>query len=161
MFALQPLTRDEMKARWARVQRPRPKPTPPPRPLNLSQVLDLGNTVFFTFRGRAYGIPPLAWRQGEAILDAWLEAREMGDLDHREKTGPYFRIIARLQKLLWKNCRPVGRIRRFLKWIGLHPNPFRKATEGELAELAVFMLGRRMRWSGPAPSPPAAPSPGI
>jgi hypothetical protein len=129
---------------------------PPPRPLNLAHVLDLGNTVFFYFQGRAYGIPPLPWQQGEAILDAWLEARELGQIDSREKAGPYFRVIARLQKLLWKNCRPVGRFRRLLKRLGLHPNPFRRATEGELAELAVFILGLRMRSSGPEPRTAAA-----
>jgi hypothetical protein len=33
----------------------------------------------------------------------------------------------------------------------VHRNPFRIATEGELAELVVFMLGRRMTSFDPAP----------
>lgn len=153
MLAMKPATVAEMKARWARVKRPEPKPTASERPLNLRQVLDTGDLVFFTFRGRAYGIPPLAWRQGERILDVWLQLREVGALDERSKLKPYYYAYRRLQKLLWKNCRPTGPVRRLLHFLGLHPNPFRKATEGELAELAVFMLGRRMRLNAPQAAP--------
>jgi hypothetical protein len=145
MLAIKPLTVEEIKARWARVARkPAPKPAEPaPRPLNMNHILDLGNVVYFTFRGRAYGIPPLAWRDGEALLDAWLEARSFGDIDNRDKMRGYFRAIRRIQRLVWKGCRPTGPFRRLLRLLHLHANPFRRATEGELAELAVFMLGRR------------------
>ena len=146
MLALRPATRAEMRARWARLRPADSEPgEPPPRPLNMEHILDLGNTVFFTFRGRAYGIPPLAWKDGERLLDAWLELREMGNVDERAKVLPYFRAINRLQRLLWKACRPTGPLRRLLRLLRLHPNPFREATEGELAELAVFLLGRRMK----------------
>jgi len=150
MLAIKPLTRDEMKARWARVKPP-PRPAEPtPRPLNLRHVLDLGNVIYFTFRGRAFGIPPLAWRRGEELLDAWMEARELGQLDTRDKIRPYYRSVRRLQNLLWKSCKPTGPVRRLLRFLHLHPNPFRVATEGEIAELAVFLLGRRTRPDGPA-----------
>jgi len=155
MLAIKPLTVEEIKGRWARVRRPAARPAEPaPRPLNLTNVLDLGNLVFFTFRGRAYGIPPLAWAQGEELLDAWMRARELGAIDSREKVAPYFRAIERLQALLWKATRPTGPVRRLLRFFHLHPNPFRRATEGEIAELAVFLLGRRMRLSEPAPRIP-------
>jgi hypothetical protein len=152
MLALKPLTVDEMRERWARVRKPAPQPAEPaPRPLNMNHILDLGNVVFFTFRGRAYGIPPLAWRDGEELLDAWLEARELGEIDDRAKVRAYFEAIRRLQVLLWRACRPVGPFRRLLRLLHLHANPFRRATEGEIAELALFMLGRRMTAHNRAP----------
>lgn len=145
MLALKPMTREEMRERWARIRPPdTERAKPPPRPLNLRHILDLGNVVYFTFRGRSYGVPPLPWRTGEELLDAWLQLREMGQLDERSKVQPYYKAMRRLQDLLWKSCRPVGKLRRLLDWLHLHRNPFRKATEGEIAELAVFLLGRRM-----------------
>lgn len=136
--------RAEMVRNWQRVAPP-PDPVsgPSPRALNLDTVLDLGNIVFFTFRGRAYGIPPLAWRDGERLLDCWLEAQEIGMQLERNTLRQYYRCIANLQRLLWKNTRPTGPFRRLLRFLHLHRNPFRDATEGELAELAVFLLGRR------------------
>jgi len=145
--------REEMVQNWQDSAPPvAPVSGPPPRALNLNHVMDLGNTVFFIFRGRAFGIPPLAWREGEKILDVWLEAQSFGGALERENLRAYYGCIKRLQKLTWKNCRPSGPIRRFLRLLHLHPNPFRRATEGELAELAVFMLGRRMRGTDPAPT---------
>jgi len=140
--------RKEMSENWAKVQRRDAPPVGPasqalPRALNLDTVLDLGNMVFFMFRGRAYGIPPLAWREGERILDAWLEAKAHGTLDLGNLDG-YFRVIERLQRLLWRNLRPTGPVRRLLYFLRLHRNPFLDATEGEITTLALFMLGRRM-----------------
>ena len=152
--------REDMVRNWERVAPPPVEPSgPPPRALNLDHVMDLGNTIFFTFRGRAYGIPPLAWREGERILDAWLEAQTFGNQIERETLGPYYGVIRRLQRLVWKNTRPVGPLRRLLRKLHLHPNPFRRATEGEIAELAVFMLGRRMT-SGSRLPIPRDPEPG-
>lgn len=141
-------SREKMAESWARDQQRAappsgPAPQPLPRALNLETVLDIGNLIYFTFRGRAYGIPPLAWREGEKILDAWLEARAYGDLE-REGLEGYFQVIDRLQKLLWANCIPTGPVRRLLHFLHLHANPFRRATEGEVVALALFMLGRRM-----------------
>jgi len=138
--------RAEMVRNWQRdAPPPRPANTgPPPRALNLQNVLDLGNLTFFTFRGRAYGIPPLAWRQAELLLDCWLEIQRCGAMVNRENFQPYFRCMQKLQDLIWANCQPDRRWDRLLRWIGFYRNPFRKATEGELAQLAVFFLGRRM-----------------
>lgn len=154
------VAREEMIRNWSKVAPPPVVPTgPPPRALNLEAVLDLGNTIFFTFRGRAYGIPPLAWREGEQILDTWLEAREIGDTLKRDSLTDYYAAIRKLQRLVWKNSRPTGPGRRLLRFLHLHPNPFRRATEGEIAELAVFMLGRRMS-SGSRLPQMASPTPG-
>jgi hypothetical protein len=162
MLAMKPATRDEMRERWARLDKDRePEPAEtPPRPLNLRHILDLGNVVYFTFRGRAYGIPPLAWRDGEELLDCWLELRELGAVDSREKLGPYFHGMRRLQRLLWRSCRPTGLFRRILYRLRLHANPFRRATEGEIAQLAVFLLGRRMTGLLRTPDETDGPNPG-
>jgi len=156
-------TREQMVQAWERkrVAPPTAKSAGPlPRALNLDHVMDLGNTIFFIFRGRAYGIPPLAWREGERILDTWLEAKTYGASLERKNLPAYYACFQKLQRLLWKNCKPTGPVRRLLNRLHLHRNPFRLATEGEIAELAVFMLGRRMRSieppvPAPAPTPPA------
>lgn len=156
-------TREQMVQAWERkrVAPPTVKSAGPlPRALNLDHVMDLGNTIFFIFRGRAYGIPPLAWREGERILDTWLEAKTYGAALERKNLPAYYACFQKLQRLLWKNCKPTGPVRRLLNRLHLHPNPFRLATEGEIAELAVFMLGRRMRFPAPVPSPAPDPSPG-
>ena len=156
-------SRAQMAENWGRVMvAPPPDSVSPslPRALNLEHVMDLGNRIYFTFRGRAYGIPPLAWREGEKILDAWEEAKRYPDLSERADRRKYFDAIRRLQKLLWANTVPTGPFRRLLNFFGLHTNPFKRATEGEIAELAVFTLGRRMKHPGPASEDQASPSPG-
>ena len=154
------VAREVMVENWRRAMPPPSSNSqPPPRALNLDHILDLGNTVFFTFRGRAYGIPPLAWRQGEKILATWLEIQEVGATLKRDTLRPYYRLFHRLQKLLWRNARPTGPVRRLLRFFRLHRNPFLRATEGEIAELAVFMLGRRMRFKD-GTTMPDAPEPG-
>lgn len=122
---------------------------------NVAAVLDLGNTIFYTFRGRAYGVPPLPWHAGQRILDAWLAALEFqGSLT--PATAPaYFAALARLPPLLWRHSRPVGLVRRALRAVGLHRNPLARATEGELVQLASFFLTLRQRSS--VSSLPTAP----
>lgn len=144
---LTPITPEERERRWARYARKVEAPPPPPV-LNLGTVLDVGTTVFFIFRGRAYGVPPLPWRQGEAILAAKQEAASVGRLLTDQNTPTYYRALRRLQDLAWANTRPVGRLRRLAKRLGLHPNPFRAATDQQLVQLADFFLARRMTSAG-------------
>lgn len=112
----------------------------PARAYNVEQVLDMGNVTYFTFRGRAYGVPPLGWRAGQRLQALWTEAFAFGELT-AETAPKYYALIAQLPALLWRHCYPVGffrrRFRRFLR------NPFQRATEGELVELAAFFLARR------------------
>lgn len=159
MIAETPRTPEQIRANWARVKRqtPRPRPEPVPRPLNLQPTLDLGNLVFFTFRGRAYGIPPLAWRTGEKMLDIYLQLMELSDPDKplltREQLPAYFGSFRQLQSLLWNHCHAVGWLRRLGKRLRIVRNPFREATEAEILGLALFTLGRRMTHHDPAPAP--------
>lgn len=138
-----------------RNQKPKVRPkseNPPSRALNLGAVLELGDTTYFPFRGRAYGIPPLPWRAGEVILDIWLEIQSFKDLN-RQNLPQYFSCICRLQRQIWRNVRPRGRIARLLYHVGLLRNPFWRATEAELIELALFLLQRRTSTPVQGPRP--------
>jgi hypothetical protein len=143
MIRIRPMGREEMVARWRSPEERQRASRPPPRPLNLRAVLDLGEVIFFTFRGSPYGIPPLAWREGEALLDAWLELQEFGEQLERGDLPRWYQCLERIQHILWSNTRVVGRVRRVFRRLGLLRNPYRVATEGELAELALFFLARR------------------
>lgn len=129
-----------------------------PRALrNLRPVLELGNTTYVTFRGRAYGVPPLPWRDGQRLMALWIQALQFPGPLTAETHPKYYAIIQQLPALLWSLCRPVGLLPRLARRLGLHRNPFRQATEQELAELASLFLQRRMRSSiqlGPSPARP-------
>ncbi len=132
--------------------RPRPAATRAPipgatKPYNVEPLLDLGDTVYFQFRGRAYGIPPLGWRAGQRLHLLWVEALEIASPITKATAPAYYQLIAQLPRLLWANCRPTGWLRRRLWRLGLLRNPFRRATETELVELAAFFLSRRSRSS--------------
>lgn len=151
-----PATREEMAENHAtyraRLHEPAPVKTGP-RPRNVQEVLDLGNVVYFTFRGRAYGVPPLPWKAGQRLLLLWTEAVSYPSPLTPETAPRYFALIGLLPRLLWRHCRPTGWFRRKLARVGLLPNPFKGATEGELVELAAFFLARRSSSSiGPAPA---------
>lgn len=119
-------------------------------------VLDLGNLTYFTFRGAAYGVPPVGWQLGQRLALVWNELEEFNDQPlTRPKAALYFALMGKIPAVLWPRCRPVGRWRRCLKRLGLLRNPFRAATEVELIELVSFFLGRRMMSSvGPLPTAP-------
>jgi len=148
MFKFKPFTMDELRTRadshrlpgnatQAMAERPQPRPN------NVRAILDLGTLVYFQWRGRSFGVPPLPWKKGAALLDAYLEARSFGDSITQETAPGYFDALSRMAKIMWQCTRPVGRVMRFFRLIGLYCNPYRYATEGELAQLAVFFLGRR------------------
>lgn len=136
-----------------------PESEAPKRHRNVREVLDLGTISYISFRGRQYGVPPLPWPAGEAMLDAYLTVREFeGDL-RREDLRPYFEAVERLADLVWANLRPLGTFRRLLKATGLLANPIRDATEADVGALAVFFLGRRTKSSGIGLRVPAPPLP--
>lgn len=126
---------------------------PPPRPLNVREILDLGALIYFTWRGRTYGVPPLPWKAGAALLDAYLEARNAGESLTRETAAQYYGALGRMAGIMWRSTRSVGRLRRMARRLRLIQNPYRKATEKELADLALFFLGRRMTAHDPIPVP--------
>ena len=137
-----------MRARWADARKAEGgpvSPAAPPRPQNVRAILDLGNMIYFEFRGRAYGVPPLPWREGERLLDDWLLLRGLGDTVERAKLSQYFGSLRRMAKVMWRNTRPIGHVLRLAKALRILRNPFLDASESEIAELAVFFLGLRTR----------------
>jgi len=152
---LAPMDRAQMDANHLKRRRAlAPARAPSHRIRNVGPVLDLGNTVFFTFRGRAFGVPPVPYQVGRAISAIWTEAVALGAVISEDKTPRYYELIASLPPLIWANSYPVGRWRRLRRRLGLFRNPFRKATEAELVDLAGFFRSRRMT-SG-VQFPPAA-----
>lgn len=112
----------------------------PPAPRNVQAVLDLGNARYFTFRGRAYGVPPVPYLAGIRLQSLLAEGAALQPTD-TERLGS---LMQELVRLCWSLVQPVGRIRRGLRRLGLHRNPFADATEQEIAELASFCSGCRM-----------------
>ena len=147
-----------IRAAWARKKTP-PAEERPPRELNLGAVLDLGNVVFKPFRGRPYAVPPVPLRAGEQISTTWNEIRGMGEIIPQEQLPQYYAAFRRLQSFIWKNVRPVGKLRRFRRALGLMRNPFRDATEMEVADFALFLLQRRTSMNVPSPRAAMTKSP--
>jgi hypothetical protein len=147
-------TREEMDARWEAYRQLQASVRPvarevPPRPQNVHAILDLGNLVYFEFRGRPYGVPPLPWREGEQLMDLWLEVRGYGSEITGAKVQPYFAAMRKLARLIWRNSRPCGFALRAAKRLHLLRNPFMsEANERELADIAVFFLGLRTKSTG-------------
>lgn len=137
-----------MDARWAtyreelRAERGPVRPPSPPR--NVRAILDLGNMVYFEFKGRAYGVPPLPWREGEKLLALRLQIGALGEEISEESLPVYYTGLKKMARIMWRNTRPKGRWLRLFKRIGLF-DPFAVASETELADLAVFFLGLRTR----------------
>jgi hypothetical protein len=149
---LAPRSEPEMLAAHAKARRQQvPQGSKPiARPRNLEAVLALGDTEFIQFRGRAYGVPPVPLQPGIRLTQAYATAREtltaLGVAPNDPQRAAAYQVaVQKLPPLLWDLVRPVGRFRILCRWIGLHRNPFRDASEGELLELAAFFLPRRMR----------------
>lgn len=120
--------------------RARPSQTGPGEPatLNVPLVIELDAARMFAFRGRPYIVPPLPMLEGLQIMTAWQEAASCGQMLTATSREKYYAALNKLPPMLRRNCRPAGRIRRML-W-PLSRNPFRRATEAELVELASFFL---------------------
>jgi hypothetical protein len=138
------------------------------RARNVESILSLGSTEFVEFRGRAYGVPPVPWKVGQALNDARLAAIDAleilrFDSTDRDATAAYYPAIRRIPSLLWANCYTTGRIARILKRTPflryLLRNPFDDASDGELLEYADFFLARRMRSGVLSLSPTPATNP--
>lgn len=168
MVEFAPKQPDEMLEAQRRFERRHRRPASPAaespveRPRNVEPILSIGDASYFHFRGRAFGVPPLPWKAGQRITDA--QARAIGamatlssDPTSLPIRADYYKALGQLAPLLWRHCRPVGKLRRFLRFIGLHRNPFANATDRELLELADFFSSRRMRSGVPAPPAMARP----
>ncbi len=160
MIEFRPLQPAEMARRHAAKgtrpagsKAPKAEIRPPVR--NVEPILSIGDTEYFHFRGRAFGVPPLPWRAGQRIAE--LQARALGAIERLsvkptdERTrADYYVALAQVPPLLWANCRPTGKWRRFLanrffRFIRFSRNPFDTASDRELLELLDFFSSRRMK----------------
>lgn len=153
------VSRAQREANWAEHAKARALPAPATVPANMDTVLDLGDTMYRTFRGRAYGVPPVPWRLGARLLQLRFQAVQAsnGGTLTAESLTPFYDTLGQLADLIWSHIRPTGKVRRMLKRLGLLRNPLTDATEAEIVALTDFLLTRRMA-SGvgvPAPRHPA------
>lgn len=131
-----------------------------PRALNTKTVLDLGNQVFYLFRGRPFGVPAIPHKAGLDLADLQAQAQEfVGKIKTRDDLRAYRKLVEQIPSKLWRlvGRPPGGWVPRLLHRLHLLPNPFRQATEAELGELLDFFLKRRMTSSVLLLSP-AAPN---
>lgn len=164
MVTFRAVTREEMAANHSKFESRRGEfrePVSPPRAFNVEQVLDLGNVVYFTFRGAPYGVPPLGWRAGAQLQAIWTEAIALESPLTVETSARYYQLIGQIPALLWRHCFPAGKLRRLFRFFRVLRNPFRAATEAELAELAAFFLARRSSSNIGLPAIPTMPDPGM
>lgn len=156
MIALAPRSRAEMDAAHKAARAQAPDPAPEAR--NLEPVIRFGDLEYFTFRGRAFGVPPVPWKRGLELLAIMAEARaQVGRALDPVGAARYALLVEKLARLLWRCTRPAGLHRRILRRLGLLRNPFLDATEGEIGALAGFFLSRRTR--SHIGFPPAEPLP--
>lgn len=155
MILFERTTRETMRESWSRHEEIRRAPAPPVL-ANLETVLDLGEMIYITFRGKPYGVPPVGWRMGQRLLaarHAAMAAAKGGALTP-ETTGEYYRALRRCASLCWRLLRPVHRTRtggailRWRKRWHLLRNPLHGATDKEVVELVDFCLRRRMVSNG-------------
>ena len=146
-----------MRESWARHREVRRAPSPPAL-ANLDVVLDLGEMVYVTFRGKPYGVPPVGWRLGQQLLAARHAAMQAGAQLTPETTGKYYRALRRCASLCWGHLKPVRSRRtwtamaRWAKRWRLLRNPLHGATDREVVDLVDFCLRRRMVSSVGAPT---------
>lgn len=154
MIAFAPAAPVTMASRHARAKKARPAAEKSPRPANVHAVLTLGDQEFIQFRGRAYGVPPVPLQAGQRLLETYLAAIDaarrmaqlagLGETD-AQVTAEYFAAMRALPAQLWKLTREPSRFRRWIRRLGLRPNPFLAANEAELLDLAHFFYQRRTR----------------
>jgi len=117
---------------------------PGPQVKNTQYVLDLGNLKYFTFRGRAYGVPPVPYKEGLELATLQSQVETFVGQMSQETIPDYLKLLRTIHARLWDLCVVTGPIQRKLRAWGLLRNPFRKCTEAELGELLGFFLTRRM-----------------
>lgn len=157
MIAFRPTPRAEMERRAAEaLAARRPVSREPVRPpaRNVAAILTLGDSTYFNFRGRAFGVPPLPWKLGERLLAAYLRAVDAAEAMRHgalrghasaDRMAEYYAALGEITGMLWKLCRPASKFWRTVRAVGLMRNPFLAATERELLDLADFFLQRRTR----------------
>lgn len=115
---------------------------------NVEPILSLGDVRYVMYRSRAYRVPPVPFKLGQAVVDAHVRlagfAAQVSLSGGQKGADAYYGEMARIAKLLWRHMRPTGRVKRIMWHVGLLQNPFRAASEREIKELVNFFLQGRM-----------------
>lgn len=119
-----------------------------PQQRNVEAVLSLGDVRYFSYRNRAYRVPPVPFKLGQRVLDSHTKvlayARQVVETGKKDSMDAFYRQMAVHVGLLWKHIRPTGKVRRAMWHMGLMRNPFRSASEAEVKEVTDFFLQGRM-----------------
>jgi len=114
-------------------------------PANIEIVQNLNGTVRFTYRGREYLIPHLAWEHGAALQAVYLRFKDMNGLPASVTMLDAYLTLTRDATRLMARCItrrgvPFWLYQLYARFF----NPFRKATDREIGALLGFMLRLRM-----------------
>lgn len=113
-----------------------------PEIANAATVLGLGEAGVLFFRGRAFRVPPVGYREGVRLqqLADRLAALALAAAPDDEQVEAIDEMIAAFARL----AHPVG----WRGWLrALLPNPFRHASEVEVGQLLAFFSHCRTRSS--------------
>lgn len=143
---MQIFTEAEIRENYARWERENPthplvRATRPVETANVDNLLDLDGDRYLEFAGRRYRVPPVPFRAGVELqaIGAALERLKAADNTPKNRLE-YREACERLARVCWSLVRPTG-WRRLLR--RLLPNPFARATEGELGVLHRFFSACR------------------
>jgi hypothetical protein len=136
---LKPRPRAEVEAYWRERAMSEARPTRETR--NAAPVLFLTDPVRVPFRGAVYQIPPIPYTVGLQAVELQTQILKCGEANDFDG---FRNLLGEAVKIIRANVKPwkAGGWTR-IKW-ALGWNPFRRATEMELAELLAGFLMRRM-----------------
>jgi len=105
-----------------------------PRVANVRAALEAWNPRPLVYRGRRIPARPIAWDDGMRLLEAAGELERWG-AEGGQDLWALRTLYRQVVDLCWVALRP----RWMPRWAQrLRPNPFRRATEAELAEILGF-----------------------
>lgn len=145
MIEYRRIDEEVIQSAWGKENKERALATGSPQMRNVLPAVALGSSDSFRWRGKSYLVPALSWRAGLALMDARLTAQDCRDVERVEVRKRYTQMLGLIEKIIWRNCRPINPVSRLLWRLRLARNPFRLATEQEVIDLADFFLKCRMR----------------
>ncbi len=144
-MAVEPISPEELRQGQAEQLRQLPSV---PAPVNLQNAVELGHYISFEFRGKKYSIPPVSFEVGAQLQMVMNDLRNISDLNVGANNIYIMRkILRRATNIFYDQIVPHGWKpwqARFVKWLGIYPNPFKRASEGEVGALLGFFSRHRM-----------------
>jgi hypothetical protein len=111
----------------------------------LARLAQMGEFEYPQGSGKWYSVPRVPFYEGMRINDIFQRISRAKDSPQLALVGVFDVYLREVLDIAWnKLVVPKRRRTRILKRLRLIPNPFRKASEAEIAELIAFFLVRRM-----------------